>query len=151
MNKHLRFRTGLVYLITVFFLFHLVQITLTRNGSQVGDGPSPRTPVGRSAGEGNRSTADPGPKVRNQWPNPNYPAPRNSPTTINGRDYSGHAIDRMQERGYVPSVVENAIRTGKPTAGQTAGETVFIDTVNNLRVVVDSATGRVVTIIPGVK
>jgi hypothetical protein len=57
----------------------------------------------------------------------------------------------MQERGYVPSVVENAIRTGKPIAGQTAGETVFIDTVNNLRVVVDSATGRVVTIIPGVK
>lgn len=126
-----------------------------RNGSQIGEaaangGPSARTPVGRSGG-GNRPTADPGPKVRNVWPNPNYPAPRNAPTAINGRDYSGHAIDRMQERGYVPSVVENAIRTGTRTAGNTPAETVFVDAANNLRVVVDTATGRVVTIIPGVR
>lgn len=57
----------------------------------------------------------------------------------------------MQERGYVPSVVENAIRTGTRTAGNTPAETVFVDTVNKLRVVVNSETGRVVTIIPGVK
>jgi filamentous hemagglutinin len=57
----------------------------------------------------------------------------------------------MQERGYVPSVVENAIRTGTPTPGNTPGTTVFTDTVNQLRVVVNSDTGRVVTIIPGVR
>ena len=113
-------------------------------------GPSPRTPVGRSGG-GNRPTADPGPKGPDVWPNPNAPAPRNAPTTINGRDYSGHAIDRMQGRGYVPSVVDDAIRTGTPTAGNTPGTTVFTDTVNNLRVIVNSDTGRVVTIIPGVR
>jgi len=100
-----------------------------------GDGPSPRTPVGRS-GE------------QHEWPNPNAPRPRNAPATINGRDYSGHAIDRMQERGFVPSVVENAIKNGTPTAGRDA-TTIFTDIINNIRVIVDSATGRVITIIPG--
>jgi len=80
---------------------------------------------------------------------PMPPRPRNSPTTINGRDYSGHAIDRMQERGFVPSVVENAIQTGTRTPGKPPGTTVCTNTVNNLRVIVDSATGRVVTVIPG--
>lgn len=110
------------------------EMVILRNGSQVGGGPSPRTPVG-------------GCRQQHQRPNPNAPAPRNSPTTINGRDYSGHAIDRMQERGYVTSVVENAIRVG----ASTPGTTVFTDAVNQLRVMVNSDTGRVVTIIPGVR
>jgi filamentous hemagglutinin len=55
----------------------------------------------------------------------------------------------MQERGFVPSVVENAINTGTSAPGKTAGTTVFTDAVNNLRVIVDSATGRVFTVIPG--
>lgn len=29
--------------------------------------------------------------------------PINAPATIGGREYSGHALDRMQQRGYVPS------------------------------------------------
>lgn len=57
---------------------------------------SPRTPVGRSG-------------QQTHFLNPNAPQPRNSPTTINGRDFSGHALDRMQERGFTPSVVENTI------------------------------------------
>jgi RHS repeat-associated protein len=100
-------------------------------------GPSPRTPVGRSG-------------QQHSFPNPNAPQPRNVPTTINGRNYSGHAIDRMQERGFVPSVVENAIKTGTATLGNTPGTTVFTDLVNNLRVIVDTATGRVITVIPGI-
>jgi Domain of unknown function (DUF4258) len=36
----------------------------------------------------------------------------NKPTTINGIDYSGHALDQMQERGLVPSVVQNTIENG---------------------------------------
>ena len=48
---------------------------------------------------------------------------RNKPTTIMGRDYSGHALDRMQERGLVPSVVENTIAHGTPSAGSKPGTT----------------------------
>ena len=99
-------------------------------------GKGPKTPVGRSGQQTN-------------FPNPNAPRPRNAPETINGRDYSGHAIDRMQERGYVPSVVENAIENGTHTVGNKANTSVFTDTVNNLRVVTNSETGRVITIIPG--
>jgi filamentous hemagglutinin len=56
----------------------------------------------------------------------------------------------MQERGFVPSVVENAIKTGTATLGKGPGTTVFTDLVNNLRVIVNTTTGRVITVIPGV-
>ncbi|WP_232428416.1 DUF4258 domain-containing protein [Burkholderia ubonensis] len=36
----------------------------------------------------------------------------NSPATIGGISYSGHALDEMQSDGIVPSVVKNAIETG---------------------------------------
>jgi filamentous hemagglutinin len=108
-----------------------------QNGDDSNLGPSPRTPVGRSG-------------QQHIFPNANAPHPRNLPTTINGRNYSGHAIDRMQERGFVPSVIENAIQNGTATLGKKPGTTVFTDLVNDLRVIIDTATGRVVTIIPGV-
>ena len=99
-------------------------------------GPSPRTPVGRSG-------------QQHHFPNPNAPHPRNAPTRIGGRDYSGHAIDRMQERGFVPSVIENTIRRGIPIPGNQPGTTIYFDIVNKVRVVVDDATGRVITVIAG--
>lgn len=99
---------------------------------------SARTPVGR-AGQ------------QNSFPNPNAPKPRNSPETINGRTYSGHAIDRMQERGYTPSVVESALKNGTPSPGNRPNTTVFTDTVNKVRVVMNSETGNVVTVITGLK
>ena len=102
------------------------------------DNPDPSTPVGR-----------PGQSI--QFPNPNAPQPRNSPTNINGRDYSGHAIDRIQERGFTPSVVENAIQNGVASPGKSPDTTVYTDPTNNLRVVTDSATGRVITVIGGVR
>ncbi|WP_431023858.1 DUF637 domain-containing protein [Halomonas sp. H5] len=101
-------------------------------------GPSPRTPVGRLGQQTN-------------FPNPNAPAPRNSPTTINGRDYSGHAIDRMQERGFTPSVIENAIKSGARSEGNKPNTTVFADGGNKLRVIINSETGRVITVIGGGK
>ena len=95
---------------------------------------SPRTPVGRSG-------------QKHNFPNPNAPQPRNPRTMIYEREYSGHAIDRMQERGFVPSVVENAIKTGTAITSRN-GTTVFTDTINRLRIIVDTASGRVVTIFP---
>jgi hypothetical protein len=80
--------------------------------------------------------------------NPMDVAPYNTPTVINGRAYSGHALDQMQGRGLVPSVVENTIRVGVPYATR-AGTSGFYDAVNSLRVIINTSTGRVVTTIPG--
>ena len=73
---------------------------------------------------------------------------RNQATTISGRQFTGHALDQMQNRGFMPSVVENTIKQGT-TFPTRAGTTGFYDSVNNVRVITDSASGRVVTVIPG--
>ena len=69
-------------------------------------------------------------------------------TTIQNRLYSGHALDQMQNRGFVPSVVENTINKGRifPTKPETIG---YYDSTNNVRVIVNSNSGKVVTVIPG--
>lgn len=69
----------------------------------------------------------------------------NSRTTIYEREYSGHAIDRMQKRGIIPSVVENAIQTGIAKPG-TSGTIRYYDPVNKITVALDTSTGRVVTV-----
>ncbi|MBS3668075.1 DUF4258 domain-containing protein [Vreelandella boliviensis] len=112
-------------------------LRVEENSSSVG-GASPRTPVGRSG-------------QRNRFPNPDNPRPRNAPEVINGREFNGHAIDRMQERGFTPSVVENAIENGVRSAGNKPGSLLFTDAANSLKVVVNSQTGRVITVIPGSK
>ncbi|WP_434112804.1 RHS repeat-associated core domain-containing protein [Paraburkholderia caffeinilytica] len=76
------------------------------------------------------------------------PRGTNIPTTIDGIGYSGHAIDQMQGRGVPPSAVQNTIQSGVvyPTG---AGTTGIYDSVNNVRVITNSATGLVITVIPG--
>nr|WP_117212992.1 RHS repeat-associated core domain-containing protein [Allorhizocola rhizosphaerae] len=69
----------------------------------------------------------------------------NQPGVINGREYSGHAIDRMQQQGIMPSVVEHAIR-GPAIPGKRPGTTAYYDADNHITVITDSATGRVVTV-----
>ena len=49
----------------------------------------------------------------------------NTGTEIGGRYYTGHALDRMQGRGLVPSVIEDAIATGTKSPGNTPGTSVF--------------------------
>jgi hypothetical protein len=73
------------------------------------------------------------------------PPPANVATTVGGRQYSGHALDRMQEQGMVPTVVENAIQSGQKTTGKIPGTTAYYDSVNDLTVITDTASGRVVT------
>jgi len=69
---------------------------------------------------------------------------RNVATRIGGRLYTGHALDRMEERGLVPMVVEDIIayptRTGP---GRTAGTTLF---ENGNGSVVLNSSGHVVTV-----
>jgi len=73
--------------------------------SKIDDAVSARTPVGRQG-------------QQTSFPNPSAPSPRNAPGTVSGRDYSGHAFDRMQERGLTPSVIEDTIQRGTSTAGR---------------------------------
>ena len=80
----------------------------------------------------------------NQPDNPSYQPIRNSEVRIDGLDYSGHALDRMQDRGVMPSVVKNTISEGDGTASR-FGTTVYSDPVNNVSAVVN-AQGKVVTV-----
>jgi hypothetical protein len=73
----------------------------------------------------------------------------NSPRSIEGRDYSSHAIDRIQERGFTPSVVENTIQSGQSIPGKMPGTTSHYDPVNNVTVITDTASGRVITMTYG--
>lgn len=79
----------------------------------------------------------------NQPKNPPYQPVRNKPTNISGREYSGHALDRMQDRGILPSVIEDTIRNGKSYHSR-GGTTVFHSPENNISVVVNGR-GDVVT------
>ncbi len=48
----------------------------------------------------------------------------------------------------MPSVVENTIRTGTPFPTR-PGTTGYLDAVNRVRVITDTESGRVVTVIRG--
>ena len=61
---------------------------------------------------------------QHSFPNPKAPRPRNTPGTVNGRDYTGHALDRIQEPGLTPSVVEDTIKHGVPSTGR-GGATIY--------------------------
>lgn len=74
---------------------------------------------------------------------------RNSPTSIGQRQFSGHALDQMQNRGIPPSVVENTIQHGIPFPGKRPGTQRFYDPVNNVSVIIDSENGTVVTVRSG--
>ncbi|WP_245594143.1 DUF4258 domain-containing protein [Acidiphilium angustum] len=86
----------------------------------------------------------------NQLENPKYQRSRNPPVTINGREFSGHALDQMQNRGIPPSAVENAIKPGNLfSTNEAKGTYGYFDKSNDLRVITNIQSGRVVTVIPG--
>ena len=73
----------------------------------------------------------------------------NSPRSIGGRVYSGHSLDRIQEKGLTPSVVENTIQSGQSIPGKIPGTTSHYDPVNDVTVITDTASGRVITMTHG--
>ncbi len=101
------------------------------NGGQAVDNVPASTPVGAS---GSPLTVQPG---------------ANAPTTINGIDYTGHALDSMQSRGIPPSVVQNTIQQGISAPGNTPLATTYYDPVNDVTVVTDTGSGRVITVHQG--
>ena len=70
----------------------------------------------------------------------------NAPGTVNGIDYSGHALDQMASDGIMPSVVQNAVDTAPGMIGKARGTTAFHDVVNNITVITNTSTGRVITV-----
>jgi hypothetical protein len=76
-----------------------------------------------------------------------YQQIRNKSAVINGRKYTGHALDRMQDRGFMPSIIENAIQNNMGLPNKVAGRVQFYDSINNISVVTEN--GEVVTILHG--
>lgn len=86
-----------------------------------------------------------------------WPAASGGRTSINGIEYTTHALERMQpvgtimkgktsfSRGVPPSAVENAIKYGKVTRGNTASE--VVRTFGNIQVVTNPGGTRVVSVI----
>ena len=72
------------------------------------------------------------------------PGPQNLPTVINGRNYTGHALDQMQGRGLMPSVVEDTISTGVQSAGRDGAQ---IFTSGQARIIVNP-NGSIKTVYP---
>ena len=80
----------------------------------------------------------------NQPKNPSYQTVRNKSDYINGREYSGHALDRMQDRGILPSVVEHTIKTGSKTTSE-LGVSIHKDNINGVKVITNDK-GKVITV-----
>ncbi|NGX38597.1 MAG: hypothetical protein K1000chlam2_01771, partial [Chlamydiae bacterium] len=76
-----------------------------------------------------------------------YQKVRNETAVIYGRKYTGHALDRMQDRGFMPSIVEKTIQSNVGTPNKVVGRMQFYDAVNNISVVTEN--GEVVTILSG--
>ncbi|NUA32238.1 DUF637 domain-containing protein, partial [Cupriavidus basilensis] len=70
----------------------------------------------------------------------------NAPATIGGTDYSGHALDRMQAQGIPPTVVQDTINPAYGIGGKYPGTAAYYNPSNDLTVVVDSKSGKVITV-----
>jgi hypothetical protein len=55
--------------------------------------------------------------------------PRNPPGELNGVPYSGHAFDQMQNRGLLPSVIDNVVRSGLRRSGNEPLTTRYYDPI----------------------
>jgi RHS repeat-associated protein len=69
----------------------------------------------------------------------------NAPETIDGVDYSGHALDTMQQYGIPTSVIQDALTNGAIDFGNQP--LTFTSTTPNI-IVVTNAAGGVITVIP---
>ena len=86
-----------------------------------------------------------------------WPAASGGRQVINGLEYTTHALERMSPRGLIqkgtemvsrgvpPSVVENVIKFGSKSPGNTASE--IVHTFENVRVVTNPEATRVITVI----
>ena len=71
------------------------------------------------------------------------------PTMIYGREYSGHTLQRMTERGLTPLTIENVIKSGQVISDVIPGRLDCYDKINNVTAVICGKTGNVITIFFG--
>ncbi|MFA0570676.1 RHS repeat-associated core domain-containing protein [Vibrio gallaecicus] len=79
--------------------------------------------------------------------NTDYQITRNAEGEVAGREYTGHAFDQMQNRGIMPSSVEQAMQTGAVSPDPIPGRTRHYDAEHNFTVIADGE--RVVTVMGG--
>ncbi|MFA5250395.1 MAG: DUF4258 domain-containing protein [Parachlamydiales bacterium] len=71
--------------------------------------------------------------------NPPYQkSARNVSKEIQGRFYSRHALDQMQNRGILPSIVENTIKDGQIFHGNKPNTFLYYDSINNVSVITNT-------------
>jgi len=80
--------------------------------------------------------------------NTNYQSLRNSSSKLNNYNYTGYAFDQMQNRGIMPSVVENTIKIGSIFSTR-PGSIGFFDPINKIRVITDTNVENIITVIRG--
>ena len=107
-----------------------------------GDGNTPGDNTPQAATPDDVSASTP---VGQKGSEMSVPDGTNSPANIGGRDYSGHSLDKMQERGLTPSTVEDAIQNGVSKPGNMPGTTEHIG--QGVTAITNNA-GRVVTAHP---
>jgi hypothetical protein len=56
---------------------------------------------------------------------------------IQGRFYGGHALDQMQNRGIIPSIVEKIIQSDVGVPNKIIGRMQFYDKLNDISVVTE--------------
>lgn len=95
--------------------------------------------VGRRTSPGGQGAHSP------QLRNAPFQPVRNTPGTVGGRQFSGHALDQMQNRGLTPTVIENTIKVGQRFPGKTQGTVRIFDAENSVTVVMN-ARGSVITV-----
>ncbi|MDR1366841.1 MAG: DUF4258 domain-containing protein [Puniceicoccales bacterium] len=77
--------------------------------------------------------------------NPKYQERQSKPEIIEGRQYSGHALDQMRNRGIPFSVVKDTIQSGVKSASRD-GTSIFYNAAEKVQVIIDNATGNVITV-----
>ena len=70
---------------------------------------------------------------------------RNKTKIIDGMNFSGHALDKMQNRGIMPSVVKYVIQNGRSVKSRT-GTKSFYDSKNHVQVIINSQTNKIITV-----
>jgi RHS repeat-associated protein len=70
--------------------------------------------------------------------------PSNARGIFDGIQFSGHAFDKMQSFGISPTAAVDVVRSGEEVVE--GGSTYYYGAANNLSVVVNSVTGRVITV-----
>jgi RHS repeat-associated protein len=73
----------------------------------------------------------------------------NKPTTINGVEFTGHALDQMQARGVIsPTAVLDVVQNGVKLPGNSPNEVVHVTLDGTLKVVTNTAGTKIISVIP---